>query len=146
MKRRCPESLAVGIALLRDYLLTFPRFYEEWEWGGVASVEPCVGAKGVWGVVYAISDEDLKKLDEFEHIEQGHYTRGLVKVEMKDGIEKEAITYFAIANIEVPIGPSKLYMRTIIKGADTHGLPAEYIEELRRIETNNGPNEGCEDS
>ena len=146
MKKRCPDSLAVGIAFLPCYRLTFPRFYEGWEWGGVASVEPCVSeekkdACGVWGVIYRISEKDLERLDRYEHIEEGHYTRGIVSVEIEGEAVMEAVTYFAIPNTETPVPPSKLYMETIIRGAEAHGLPMRYIEKLKGIATNTGANE-----
>ncbi|MBI1372999.1 MAG: gamma-glutamylcyclotransferase [Phycisphaera sp.] len=133
MARRCPASRAVGGAILRGHRLVFPRRYTSWQ-GGVAGLEPS-DAHHVEGAVYELTDACLATLDEYEGIDEGHYTRGRVRVELRDGRVIEVMTYIANYEDGAPFQPSDRYIDVILEGCRDHGLSAAWaamIEALRK--------------
>src|SRR3972149_3417519 len=64
MKRRCRSAKFVAAVTLRDYELNFTGTSSMWG-GGVADLSPAKG-KVVEGVLWDISEADLKELDEYE--------------------------------------------------------------------------------
>lgn len=130
-KFRCATAEVIGPASLEDHQLTFPRFSPRWR-GGVAGVSPRPG-KRVHGVLYRMSEADLRRLDGFEHVDAGAYTRRTVRVRrMRDGGEVEAWTYIAAAQPGGPFNPSARYLTTMLEGARSQGLPREAIDDLER--------------
>lgn len=127
MRERAPGARAVGAARLGGWRLTFTRDSPAWG-GGVGHIEPA-DADEVWGVLWDATEADMMALDEYEGVAGGAYVRDTVTV-THDGEEIEAIVYLA-----VPRGfkqPSKRYIAALVRGAETHGLPAGYVERLRR--------------
>jgi len=61
MTTRCPQACYLGAGYLSDYRLVFTRFLEKRNRGG-ADILKQVGSQ-VWGLLYAITDSDLAKLD-----------------------------------------------------------------------------------
>jgi gamma-glutamylcyclotransferase len=99
---------------------------------GKANVEPRVG-EVVWGVLYTVRNADLQTLDYGEG--QG-YCRRNIPVRTTDG-PTEAWVYFARnPSLDPALRPYTWYQRFLIEGAREHGLPADYIEALERIEAN----------
>jgi cation transport regulator ChaC len=137
MRQRCPEHELIGIAVLPDYALCFPRSSPIRKCG-VAGLIVQQGAE-VWGVVYRLSDEDLVTLDRREghdpslppHVNR--YDRRTVRV-LKNGGMLECLTYFAREEPGRHV-PSTEYMRAILTGAEENGLPANYVATLRMIAT-----------
>ena len=64
MKIRCPSSELISKGSLPDYRLTFNRYSSGWG-GGVADVIQGKGSE-VWGLVFELSNSDLKRLDSYE--------------------------------------------------------------------------------
>ena len=64
MKIRCPSSELISKGSLSDYRLTFNRYSSGWG-GGVADVIQGKGSE-VWGLVFELSNSDLKRLDSYE--------------------------------------------------------------------------------
>jgi len=128
MRQRCPGSRALGIGVLRDYGLCFPRQSHK-RGCGVASIEPAEG-KETWGVVYRMTAADLASLDRFEGYRAGRpaednrYNRVAIRVEI-DGVPTDAETYIAIAEKNPP-PPNAAYLAQLRDGAMHHGLPDEY--------------------
>ena len=156
MKRRCPGSDAVGPAFAPGYALTFPA-HSTGDWkGGVASIEPlheaqqrthephaqtagACGGAGVWGVLYLITDDDLRALDDYEAVDEGMYTRSDITV-LPDPLTpsappQTALTYFAVRGYNAPKHPSKKYRAAIVGGAEHHRLPPDYLAALRALPT-----------
>lgn len=128
MRERCPGSRALGAAHLPGWRLTFTRDSPAWG-GGVGHIEAAPG-DDVWGVLWELTDEDLASLDEYEGLAVGAYVRDRVTVRFEER-DVEAEVYFA-----VPRGfkqPSKRYMSALIRGAEAHGCPDEYVERLRGL-------------
>jgi hypothetical protein len=142
MKVRCPGHRVVGMAALRDHKLVFPIFSNSWN-GGVASLQLSHG-NDVWGVVYDLTEDDLRSLDGYEGYHgpgaQNLYEREPLWVELvrpEDGSVPRRVKAFAyLARVAAnPSPPSPAYMDAVIKGAIAHGLSDEYVAALRRIPT-----------
>lgn len=133
MKERCPHSdLASFIAEARGWKLCFPRESDKRK-GGVGSMEKQEGSS-VWGVVFSVSERDLKGLDRNEGVLLKRYTRGPVEVHKQNGDVVQAETYFAVRQREQDFTPHKDYIDLYLQGARHFGLPAEYLEFLDRLQ------------
>lgn len=135
MDQRCPAREKVGIAVLHDHRLCFPRLSNTRRCG-VSSVEPSPGDV-VWGVVHRLGVEDLAALDRSEGYQadrlprQNGYNRLPVRVEI-DGVATSVDTYIATATRNPP-PPSEAYLRHICDGASQHSLPEFYRQYLHRL-------------
>ena len=135
MRTRCPDHECLGVAVLNDHALCFPR-HSSIRNCGVAGLAETPGAQ-VWGVVYRLHDEDLAALDKREGYDpakpfhENRYNRQTVRVLM-DGRDLECLTYSAWHEPGEHV-PSADYLATMIAGAEENGLPAEYVAELRLI-------------
>ena len=87
----------------------------------------------VWGVVFAVSEEDLVR-DSFEGVPQS-YTRDRLEVTTQNGTAREVWSYFAVSQCREFFGPHSEYLALYLSGAQHFGLPPNYIEKLRRIRT-----------
>ncbi|MGH2795292.1 MAG: gamma-glutamylcyclotransferase family protein [Actinomycetota bacterium] len=126
MEERTPGARALGAARLGGYRLTFTRDSPAWG-GGVGHIEADANDE-VWGVLWDLTEDHLGSLDVYEGIDVGAYVRETLTVSF-DGRDVEAHVYLAI-----PRGykqPSKKYMSALIRGAEAHGCPDDYIERLR---------------
>ncbi len=129
MQLRCPECNGMGLALLPNYVMSFTRWSRPWK-SGTADILPDRG-KEVYGVLYDLALEDLKKLDKFADYGNS-YVRQDVTVEI--GEERiPAMTY--VARRQGVFLPSKSYIGKMIRGALHHHLPEEYINYLKSIKT-----------
>ncbi len=81
MKKRCPESVAIGVAKLPEHKVVERKF---------ADIEPCKNST-VFGVLYKISEDDLTALDHYEGYPDG-YDRKYIDVYYQDQKHK-AIVY-----------------------------------------------------
>lgn len=128
LKRRAPEHKPVGKAYLPDHAVHFCRWSSQWRCG-LPSVIPSPGEK-VWGMVFEITDEDQKLLDEFEgDVPEGAFRHVQVTV-IGDNDEKMLVTTYA-AN---PIGkfkPKEHYIEWVINGLKHWKLPDDYIEQWK---------------
>lgn len=129
-RRRCPDSVVLGRALLRNYRLAFTR-YDSHEKGGVADIVAEAGAQ-VWGALYDIDEQSMRALDEYEGAPRA-YRRETVRVADDRGGEHEAITY--VANKTGEFAPSRTYLALIARGARDHGLPDEYVKSIEETRT-----------
>jgi len=122
-------------AKLKDYALVF-NVYSKSRRCGVANIERKEG-EVVEGVLFIITEEDLKKLDKKE----GHpkkYQRHTISVRTEEGKEvNNVITYWVPKEKTTQdfIKPSKEYLNIIIKGAKRYELSKEWIDKLKQIPT-----------
>ena len=137
MRKRCPSSRFVGIAVLRDHKLAFTRESVDRRCG-VADVVAEDGAQ-VWGVVYEIADLDVGKLDAWEGFRPGrdensYYRREcLVFTAGEDQRPLTVFAYFGDPQPNPPL-PNAAYKNLFLTGARHWHLPDEYIRELEQIE------------
>ncbi len=142
MRQRCPHAKFRFVAKLRNHELCFPR-ESSGRRGGVSSIEPS-SRKVVWGVVYAVSETDLKNLNSCEGYDperdpkENSYNRAEMEVERANGTMHRCYVY--IANKKGSFFPSReCYLNYIIRGAEQHqrqGIPKGYLRKLRKIKTN----------
>lgn len=125
MRVRAPGAVPLGAARLPGWRLTFTADAPD-DGYGVPHIEPDP-ADDVWGVLWELTDTDLGALDDYEG---SAYTRGAVVVS-HDERNVEAVVYLA-----TPTGyrkPSPTFMQQLVRGAEAHGLPSEYVDRLKGV-------------
>jgi gamma-glutamylcyclotransferase len=116
-------------AVLRSHRLQFDKKSIK-DGSGKANVVAHLGTD-VWGVLYAIPDDELEILDKGEGL---GYRREQHRVVLADGAFADAWVYVAKKpGNDAGLRPYTWYVRFIVEGAREHALPAYYVEELERI-------------
>ena len=138
MRERCPNSqdvLQPFVARAEGWRLCFPRQSDRRQ-GGVGSIIARPD-ETVWGVVFGLTPEDLARLDRSEGTSVGAYRRARVQVAWGRDLRQEVWTYLGIPQDEPPrhYAPHEDYLAQYIRGAESFKLPAQYIDQLKRIET-----------
>ncbi|XP_012694161.2 gamma-glutamylcyclotransferase b [Clupea harengus] len=135
LQLRNPSATVHCIARLKDYKLAFGNHKglasDRWH-GGVATIEHSLEDE-VWGVVWRMNISDLESLDRQEGVKLGAYSPAEVSVWTR-GQELDCRTYIMNSCVYAP--PSPQYLKVIVMGAEQNGLPKDYQEKLRSIETN----------
>jgi len=140
MRSRAPGHRVVGLAALKEHRLAFPVYSNEWG-GGVSSIQLHHG-ETVWGVLYEVSEEEIKTLDRFEGYrgpanQHNVYDREHVTVELvrpDDGsFPRRVRADLYVARPSNPSPPSRRYLDTLIAGSRHHRLPEEYITQLSAV-------------
>ncbi|XP_008322121.1 gamma-glutamylcyclotransferase [Cynoglossus semilaevis] len=130
-----PSALMYSVARLQNYKLAFGNHKgianSRWH-GGVATIEPSPGDE-VWGVVWKMNLSDLESLDRQENVRLGTYSPVELSVKT-DGQVIGCRSYIMNSCVYAP--PSPQYLQVILMGAEQNGLPKDYQEKLRAIETN----------
>lgn len=122
-----PEGVGRATVLAGHRLLFNKRSEDN---SGKANVVSHDGAD-VWGVLYTVSDADLRRLDDGEI----GYRRVPWCVKEPDGTGIEAWVYVAAApDPDAALRPYTWYKRFLVEGAREHSLPADYIAALERIQ------------
>ncbi len=126
MASRAGQILEEQPARLDNYELAFNKKAR----GGsaTANIRPAPG-KTVHGVLYKIPEAAYRNLDRFEGVPQ-HYRRTEVVVTNEAGQRFTAQAYVA-TKVEKGLRPAAHYLQGILDGAKEHGLPAEYIDEIK---------------
>ncbi|MDZ7705320.1 MAG: gamma-glutamylcyclotransferase family protein [Trueperaceae bacterium] len=139
MAERCPDARGLGAARLPGYRLAFTRFSPRRQCG-VADVVRDDDSE-VWGVLYELSDADLRTLDLFEGFvgvgQKNGYDRISVVVHDARGQSVEALTYVVPPGAKRPEAEcvtSSDYLCHLIEGARYWKLPEAYREMLGGLE------------
>lgn len=130
MANRCSDFEDLGPAYLAEYEQTFSIAGTIWP-GAVANVEPATDKK-VHGVLYRVSQKDLRALDFFEGVQDEEYTRRSVRVFHEDSL-KEATIYLNPRPSELTTLPAAAYVDRMIDGAIEHDLPAPCLDALKDV-------------
>lgn len=130
VRQRAGEWAEEKIARLDGYELNFDKVARGGT--GTANIVP-VGGKVVWGVLYRVTEQQLKALDRFEGVPE-HYRRSEVTVVDEQENRISAQVYLA-RKVRRGLKPDRLYLQRILEGAEEHGLPRDYIEALKKIES-----------
>ncbi|KAG6856463.1 hypothetical protein H0H87_004323 [Tephrocybe sp. NHM501043] len=129
MKRRCPESTYVGIAILsqRKWIINT---------AGYANVIPSPDDK-VYGMIYTLTDADEDELDGYEGV-PNNYIKSILPVEVLKG-QGQGTIVDALVYIDVQRqnegAPRHEYIARInhaFKDGKKEGIPQEYIEKYIR--------------
>lgn len=86
----------------------------------------------VWGVLYAITRQDLLLLDASEGVPGRRYRHLWLDMEDADGHAIHAVTYVADGK-EADGNPSLRYITLLREGAKAHGLPQHYLQFLNDV-------------
>jgi len=120
MAFRCPDAYTIGKANVSGWEF---KIMER----GYATITPSEDSV-VWGVLWALSANDERRLDRYEGVSAGLYTRDRIVVDM-NGQQVEALVY--VAPLEADGVASDAYMESVINGAKAFGFPTAYINEIR---------------
>ena len=139
MRVLCPSAAFIAVAKLPDHRLEFTR-YSETHGCGVADAVPEHGHR-LWGVVYDIAEAEFGRLDQSEGYQPGrpagenHYVREERHV-LRDGHQQEPLLVsLYLANREPHMRmPNSSYRGLLLEGARFWHLPADYVQELEKIE------------
>jgi gamma-glutamylcyclotransferase (GGCT)/AIG2-like uncharacterized protein YtfP len=141
MAQRCPNAKVIGPAQLTDHRICFPR-KSPVRGCAVASIEPHAGMT-VWGLMYEMTADDLKRLDAREGYDPvnlkaaNRYDRVEIVIEQMRGEPVKAVTYVALPEDE-PGLPSFDYMKQIIDGAVANSFPDDYVASLKAFPVDAG--------
>jgi len=125
MSKRVPSANAVGRAKILNKRLVCNK---KSKYGsGKANLTDSPGDV-VWGVLYEITDADLRKLDRFE----GDYRRVAVEVLNEQEHPIVVQTYVSGKLTTEPI-PYDWYKALIVEGAREHRLPEDYLKLLEGL-------------
>lgn len=120
MGERCPGAECLGVAQLRDHAWMVNL-------RNVATVRYAPG-RVVYGVLWSITAEHEKTLDQREVVAAGHYGRHWFPVVRSNG--EIAMPLIYIDHRTVPGPPRPGYIDRVVAGAKAHRLPAAYTAEL----------------
>lgn len=135
MRLKCSDFQIVGAARLPGYRMSFFEYSSVWD-GAMETLVPDEQAQ-VWGVLYRLTDYSWDELDNCEDSRldgTGAYFRYPVEVYGTDGINRLAMMYLKSRWGKAAPASSE-YMAQVLAGAAAQGLPADYVEKLRSIET-----------
>ena len=116
MAGRCPGAALLGVTRLPGYRFIIAR-------AGYASLEPDPAAD-VHGVLWNLTREDVEALDAFEGVAEGLYRKVIFSI---DG--GPALIYLPADRARGK--PEREYLAGVIAAARGHGLPDEYVNELK---------------
>ena len=128
IKQRVGGAKEEKCARLDDYELNFDKVARA---GTGAANITIVPGKVVWGVLYRLSEQQMKVLDRFEGV-PAHYRRSEVNVIDTEGNKIAAQVYLA-RKVRKGLKPDRLYLQRIVQGAEEHNLPSEYVVQLRSV-------------
>lgn len=133
---RAPSAKRVATGFIEGRRLTFDKTSQD---GSGKCDAELTGDKKVrvYGVVFEIAEAERKALGKAEGLDKG-YKEEMVKVVTESG-EAEHMTYIATRK-ESALRPYRWYKALAIAGAIEHGLPKDYIEWIRTVESVEDPN------
>lgn len=127
MREYCPTAEKVMVGAVADRRLEFWSYNEPEVRVGCHLAE-APGAQA-YGVVYKVSDAEIRELDAASGVEKNWFRREPIVVTDADGTSMEATTYFLVAPIAQKT-PPEAYSGLVRTGSHTAGLPADYVRTL----------------
>ncbi len=132
LRKHAPSAKFVCKALIPNWEVQF-NYYSKNYRGGVTGIEPALN-RLVRGAVYEIPPDEMEHLDNIEGIPQGTYYRHPIMVVSEAGEPMLAHVY-RTTNPRGPFKPTERYLRYMVDGAKSLGLPPEYIAKFEEQET-----------
>lgn len=117
MEARCPEHRIIGAGILIGYRWIITT-------RGYASVVRSISDL-VFGMVYALSEADVERLDVCEGIWEGACRKELLQVETERG-KLSCLVY--VDPLQVEGAPKEEYVEKLKKGIRDARLPSLYVE------------------
>jgi len=144
MISRCPDSKLMGKAILQDHKIAFTRFSSKWD-SAVADILVSPG-DSVWGILYEVSEDDLRKLDKYEghpyiYIRKKHIVLKVASeynIEQLNSSTRNEFTSFETEVYEVvkkdlSLKPKLNYLRPILDAAFYYNFPNTYQRLLYKF-------------
>ncbi|MFT4044496.1 MAG: gamma-glutamylcyclotransferase [Gordonia sp. (in: high G+C Gram-positive bacteria)] len=141
MAERAPHSPMAGTGWLNGWRLTFGGADIGWE-GSLATVTEDRDDPGarVFVVLYDVTDEDEKNLDQWEGTELGIHRKIRARIDTADGA---VLAWLYVLDAYEGGLPSARYLGVMADAAEIAGAPAEYVQDIRLREARNvGPGPG----
>jgi len=132
LRRRAPSAEFVAVAALRAHSL---RFHKKSDKDGTAKCDAFfTGDKDhcLFGVVYRIDERCGPALDTAEGLGAGYEKKRIVASPLAGG-RLRAFTYYA-TDIDGALEPLCWYKEHVLRGAQEHSLPRDYIDMIRAVE------------
>lgn len=129
MRDYCPLAEPVGVACYPGHRLEFRHYSDDPARCG-CHVGP--SDDDLYGVVYALSDADMARLDEASGVGKGWFRRIPISVTTLDGRTIETTTY-ELVDPGAEQWPNAAYVGLVRAGAQGAGLPEAYRERLLRF-------------
>ena len=129
------RAQAIGVAKLPGHKLSFHGYTVVWDGAEETAVE--AAGHDLYGVLYKLGGTEADRLEAAHGVRlngTGDYFHYPVEVITMDGETVSAVMFRKAALRDQRL-PSEPYLRTIIEGAKSHGLPEEYIAELAKTPT-----------
>ena len=125
-----PEAKLIGPARVHGYRLEFNVQSRTWG-GGAANAVPDHGGT-LWGILWEVSDDDLRRFDSFRGEDVGQHGVLDVVAQGPDG-PKTARTFLVDSHAGY-VRPSDRYLDMLRAVAEAQGLPREALEEINRAD------------
>ncbi|WP_081064392.1 gamma-glutamylcyclotransferase family protein [Burkholderia stagnalis] len=133
---RTPSARVVAIGYVPGHRLVFDKFSRKDGSGKCDCERTDVRNDSVYGVLYAIADEDRHALDKVEGAGYGYEPRH-VNVETEQG-PALALTYIATGKRQ-GLYPYHWYKNHVLAGARQAHLPASYIAAIEQVHSIDDP-------
>lgn len=138
MQERAPDAVFGTVAALPAHVLRFDKRSVDGS-GKANALFTGDPADEVWGVVVDVPDDQREGLDRAEFLGSGYLDRE-VTVYDPTGTQLTAVAYIAEdSHVEPGLRPYDWYLRLVIEGARSHGLPLDYITDLTLIPADPDP-------
>lgn len=123
---RAPSARVLATGYVPGRRLVFDKAGQDGS--GKCDIEVSDENDRVYGVLYALTPRDMRRLDRVEGLGFG-YRRDTLEV-FSEGRSRPAATYLALEKTP-GLMPFDWYKQLVVAGADEHGLPEAYLERLR---------------
>ena len=124
LKNRVESANVISTGILEKYKLKFHKISEDGS-GKCDAFFTDNPTDNIYGVIYSIHENDLKRLDSYEGLNDG-YKKENVDIIIANGEKVKAFTYIA-TNIEKSLLPFSWYKYHVLHGAVENDLPHDYI-------------------
>ncbi|KAL1130381.1 hypothetical protein AAG570_013319 [Ranatra chinensis] len=134
-----PTATRKCIGMLKGFRLDFNNWSKRWG-GHCATIVPDLN-EDVWGAVWEINSCNMPDLDRQEGVERNIYKvlDVTVKTDTNEELLCRSYQLCSLPDNRIPFEqrlPSKIYLGTILQGANECGLPEHYIKKLMSIDHN----------
>jgi hypothetical protein len=127
MKAFAPSAEPVGLMRLDGYSMDFAETHQKGKGGCWLRPDP-QGA--VWGLQYALSDEDMARMDVASGVPAGLWVHLPVTLTDAQGNHAQSVTY-TIPNDPPPFRPGPDYVGKILAGLAALPFPETYAAQVR---------------
>lgn len=133
---RAPSARPIGIGYVEGRRLTFDKASEDGS-GKCDAEATGKPTDRVYGVMFEIAVTDKAALDKAESLGTGYREE---YAEVVTGTENRKLQTYIAINKGTGLRPYHWYKAIVVAGAVEHGLPNNYVEWLKAIESIEDPN------